>query len=60
MGDSSNRDVPIHLITCDPKVLEHISDWNWTEGMLPADDAPVWRMDELRPRLIETFSKRSE
>jgi hypothetical protein len=56
-GDNDNRDVPIHLIARDPKVLEHISAWNWTDGMLPADDAPVWRMDELRPRLIETFSK---
>jgi len=56
-GDDDNRDVPIHLIARDPKLLEQISDWNWTEGMLPADNAPVWRMDELRPRLIETFSK---
>ena len=56
-GDNENRDVPIHLIARDPKILESVSGWNWTQGMLPANDAPVWRMDELRPRLIETFSK---
>lgn len=56
-GDTDNRDVLIHLITRDKKVLEDISSWQWTQGMLPADNAPVWRMDELRLRLIETFSR---
>jgi len=56
-GDSDNRDVLVHLIARDPKILESVADWKWTDGMLPAHDAPVWRMDELRPRLIETFSK---
>lgn len=55
-GNTDNRDVIIHLIARDPKVLEAIKDWQWTEGMLPAENAPVWKMDELRPRLIETFS----
>jgi hypothetical protein len=55
-GDSDNRDVIVHLITRAPEVMEAVSDWHWTNGMLPAEDAPVWRMDELRPRLIQTFS----
>jgi hypothetical protein len=60
-GDSSHltngtRDVPIHLIARDPKVMKAVAHWQWTHGMLPAADAPVWRMDELRNRLIETFS----
>ncbi|MDR7090212.1 hypothetical protein [Cellvibrio fibrivorans] len=53
---SSARDVPIHLIARDPKVIDAVAHWQWTPGMLPAADAPVWRMDELRNRLIETFS----
>lgn len=53
---SSARDVPIHLIARDPKVMEAVAHWQWTPGMLPAADVPVWRMDELRNRLIETFS----
>jgi phosphoglycerol transferase MdoB-like AlkP superfamily enzyme len=55
-GDTDNRDVIIHLIARDPKILDAVKDWQWTEGMLPAENAPVWKMDELRPRLIETFS----
>ena len=55
-GDSSNRDVPVHFIARDPKVIEAIEQWQWTPGMLPADDAPVWRMDEVRNKLIDTFS----
>lgn len=55
-GNTDNRDVPIHLIARDPKVMEAVAHWQWTPGMLPAADAPVWRMDELRNRLIDTFS----
>lgn len=60
-GDSGDfkagsRDVPVHFIARDPKVLEAVARWQWTAGMLPAADAPVWRMDELRNKLIDTFS----
>jgi hypothetical protein len=55
-GNTDSGDVPIHLIARDPKVMEAVAHWQWTPGMLPAADAPVWRMDELRNRLIETFS----
>lgn len=55
--DTENRDVPVHLIARDPAVLNAVTHWNWTAGMLPADDAPVWRMDQLRDRFIEAFSE---
>jgi hypothetical protein len=55
-GATDNRDVIVHLIARDPKVLEDVAGWQWTEGILPAANAPVWRMDEVRTRLIETFS----
>lgn len=55
-GDSDNRDVPVHFFARDSKVIESISAWQWSEGMIPENEAPVWRMDELRGRLIETFS----
>ena len=54
--ETENRDVLVHLIAKDPKVLEAVADWQWTDGMLPADDAPVWRMDEVRDKFIEAFS----
>ncbi len=55
--ESENRDVLAHLITRDPQVLAAMSHWQWTPGMLPADDAPVWRMDEVRDRFIAAFSE---
>jgi hypothetical protein len=53
---AGSRDVPIHLIARDSKVIDATAHWQWTPGMLPATDAPVWRMDELRNKLIDTFS----
>lgn len=55
-GDLSNHDVPVHLIARDPAVMAAVADWQWTDGLVPAADAPVWRMDELRNRFIEAFS----
>lgn len=55
-GLTDNRDVPVHLIASDPAVLEAIEPWQWHEGMVPKDSAPVWRMDQLRGRMVEAFS----
>lgn len=55
-GDSEGRQVPIHLISYDPAVIEAIDDWQWQPGLLPDGGAPVWRMDRLRDRFIEAFS----
>jgi len=54
--NTDNRDVMVHLVARDPAVLAAAEAWAWTPGMLPADDAPVWRMDAVRDRMIETFS----
>lgn len=54
--NTDNRDVMVHLVARDPAVLEAVAGWEWTPGMLPADGAPVWRMDAVRDRVIETFS----
>ena len=55
-GDLLNHDVPVHLIARDPAVMAAIADWGWTDGLVPAAEAPVWRMDELRSRFINAFS----
>jgi hypothetical protein len=55
-GELANNDVPVHIIARDPAVMEALADWRWTPSLLPAQDAPVWRMDELRDRLVEAFS----
>ena len=57
--ESENRDVMVHLIAGDESVLEATDSWQWSAGMLPERDAPVWRMDELRSRFIDAFSELS-
>ncbi|CAL9445410.1 hypothetical protein SUDANB108_02329 [Streptomyces sp. enrichment culture] len=54
-GDRASRDVPVSLVAKDPKVLEKIDGWNWTEGLKPAADAPVWRMDSFRDRFLTAY-----
>lgn len=58
-GESDNRDVLVHLISRDPTVMEAVQDWHWTDGMLPASNAPVWGMDKMRDRFITAFSKQT-
>ncbi|MCB1664641.1 MAG: hypothetical protein KDI28_02635 [Pseudomonadales bacterium] len=54
--NTENRDVLTHIIARDPAVMRAIDHWQWTPGMLPADEAPVWRMDEVRDRFVDAFS----
>lgn len=56
-GGTNNRDVPVHLITRDSTVIESVSHWSWTESLLPAADAPVWRMNEVRDQFVSAFYK---
>ncbi|MFC7989184.1 CDP-alcohol phosphatidyltransferase [Streptomyces pilosus] len=54
-GDGASRDVPVTVVAKDPEVLEKIDGWNWTEGLRPAKDAPVWRMDAFRDRFLTAY-----
>jgi hypothetical protein len=54
-GDTTNRDVPITIVAKDPKVLDRIAGWGWTEGLKPATDAPVWPMNAFRDRFLTAF-----
>ncbi|MEU8852389.1 sulfatase-like hydrolase/transferase [Streptomyces sp. NPDC048564] len=54
-GNHASRDVPISIVAKDPKVLDKIADWNWTEGLKPANDAPVWRMSAFRDRFLTAY-----
>jgi phosphatidylglycerophosphate synthase len=55
-GRSPGHDVPISVISADPAVTERIADWGWQDGLLPALDAPVWRMDTFRDRFLIAFT----
>ena len=54
-GDGASHDVPITIVARDPAVLARIAGWDWTPGLRPARDAPVWRMDAFRDRFLAAF-----
>ncbi|MGW7257653.1 sulfatase [Streptomyces sp. NPDC054834] len=54
-GGSTSRDVPVTVVARDPKVLDRISDWGWTEGLKPAADAPEWAMNKFRDRFMTAY-----
>jgi len=54
---STSRDVPITIVAKDPKILDRVDDWHWTDGLKPADNAPEWGMDKFRDRFMTAFAK---
>ncbi|MET7732639.1 CDP-alcohol phosphatidyltransferase [Streptomyces sp. NPDC005402] len=54
-GENASRDVPISIIAKDPKVLDKIASWNWTDGLKPAHNAPVWKMSSFRDRFLTAY-----
>ncbi|WDV51540.1 CDP-alcohol phosphatidyltransferase [Streptomyces coeruleorubidus] len=54
-GNRASRDVPVSIVAKDPKVLDKVADWNWTEGLKPGRDAPVWKMSAFRDRFLKAY-----
>ncbi|WP_109033016.1 alkaline phosphatase family protein [Streptomyces rubrogriseus] len=54
-GNRASRDVPVSIVARDPKVLDAVDGWNWTEGLKPAHDAPVWKMSSFRDRFLTAY-----
>ncbi|WP_343235690.1 CDP-alcohol phosphatidyltransferase [Streptomyces sp. SID10815] len=54
-GDHAGRDVPVSIVAKDPKVLDRIASWGWTEGLRPAHGAPVWKMSAFRDRFLTAY-----
>ncbi|KUN91702.1 CDP-alcohol phosphatidyltransferase [Streptomyces caeruleatus] len=54
-GTKASRDVPVSIVAKDPKVLDRITDWNWTDGLQPAPKAPVWKMSSFRDRFLTAY-----
>lgn len=57
VAGSENRDVAVHMIG-PPEVLELINHWGWSDGLIPAEDGPVRRMDSFRNDFIDAFTGR--
>jgi phosphatidylglycerophosphate synthase len=53
--EQANHDVPTTIIAHDPRVIRRLSSWGWTNGMLPAPTAPVWRMSSFRNHFLNAF-----
>ncbi|MCC9704867.1 sulfatase [Streptomyces sp. MNU76] len=56
-GNGASHDVPVTVVAHDPKVLDRIADWGWSDGLRPGDDAPVWRMDTFRDRFLTAYGE---
>ncbi|MEU5885619.1 CDP-alcohol phosphatidyltransferase [Streptomyces sp. NPDC047461] len=54
-GDHASRDVPVSIVAKDPKILDKIANWNWTDGLRPAHNAPVWKMSSFRDRFLTAY-----
>ncbi|MFK0151972.1 sulfatase-like hydrolase/transferase [Streptomyces sp. NPDC090493] len=54
-GNHASRDVPISIVAKDPKVLDAIDSWNWTDGLQPAHNAPVWKMSAFRDKFLAAY-----
>jgi len=55
VAGNDNRDVPVHMIG-PPDVIALIDGWGWTDGLVPAADGPVRRMDTFRNDFIAAFT----
>jgi phosphatidylglycerophosphate synthase len=54
-GEQAGHQVPISIISHDPKVLEAIEGWGWNPGLRPRKDAPVWPMSSFRDKFLDAF-----
>ncbi|RRR72645.1 CDP-alcohol phosphatidyltransferase [Streptomyces sp. RP5T] len=54
-GENASRDVPISIVAKDPKILDKIDSWNWTDGLKPAPNTPVWKMSSFRDRFLKAY-----
>ncbi|WP_299611753.1 sulfatase-like protein [uncultured Tateyamaria sp.] len=56
VAGSDNKDVAVHMIG-PPQVLDLIDAWDWTDGLIPAADGPVRRMDSFRNDFLDAFTR---
>ncbi len=57
---NASKDVPVTIVARDQKVLDKIADWNWTDGLKPAENAPTWGMDRFRDRFLTAYGPRKD
>ncbi|HET6483027.1 MAG TPA: sulfatase-like hydrolase/transferase [Actinoplanes sp.] len=60
VGTNASKDVPISIVAKDPRVLDRIASWGWTNGLTPAPGAPLWPMNEFRDKFLTAYSPQGE
>nr|WP_308129162.1 sulfatase-like hydrolase/transferase [Actinoplanes polyasparticus] len=58
-GAGASHDVPVTVLAKDPKALDRIASWGWTEGLRPRPDAPVWPMNDFRNKFFTAFGEQT-
>ncbi len=53
-GTGASHDVPIHILSRDPSLLEPFA--GWADGLLPDAQSPVWQMEAMRGHILKAFS----
>ena len=48
-------EVPIHVIG-PAHLVDRVAAWGWTDGLIPDGTLPAVPMDEMRGRILRTFS----
>jgi phosphatidylglycerophosphate synthase len=56
-GGDVGHDVPIHVISGNPELLEPFKRWGLVPGMRPSPDRPVRRMDTFRNFFLDAFQR---
>jgi hypothetical protein len=57
-GESDNRDVPYHIISDDPEIIDRLArEWPVARGMMPDDGLGAEPMSAFRGNFVESFSR---
>lgn len=59
-GPEASRDVPIHVISADPRLIAPFIDAGFLPGALPPATSATRRLDDFRPLLHGLFGERRE
>ncbi|MGI9487588.1 MAG: sulfatase-like hydrolase/transferase [Geminicoccaceae bacterium] len=55
-GEGTTRDVPFHVVTGNPLLLQPFLNWGLVSGMHPDETADIKRMDAFRDWFLQAFS----
>ena len=56
-GEGVSRDVPFHVVTGNPALLQPFLNWGLVPGMHPEQSGEIKRMDALRDWFLKAFSR---